>query len=231
MKGLAISLVALVALLLAADRVAAEVASRAIASQVQTSTGVSSEVEVDIEGFPFLTQALEGRYDRVEVRASDVPAGEVRLARLDATLTGVRVGLSDALSGSVERVPVDSVQARALLPYAELARRSGDRSLSVAPSGDRVRVTGRVEVLGQTLSAVAVSRVELDGAAVVVTAESYEVGNGLADSLLTRALGGKLDIEVPVTGLPYGLKVTGLEVQPEGVTVRASATSTVLSPG
>ena len=231
MKRLAVSLVVLLALLLVADRVGASLASSAVAAEVQSSTRLSSQPDVDVTGFPFLTQALAGRYDRVEVGATDVPAGDLVLSRLDATLTGVQLPLSDALSGSVDRVPVAAVQARALVGYSELARRSGDRQLTVAPAGDRVRVTGSVEVLGRTISATAVSRVEVVEGDLVVTAEAYEVGNETADDLLTRALGDRLDLRIPVTGLPYGLEVSGVEIEAAGVVVLATAGETVLSAG
>jgi hypothetical protein len=228
MRKLLVGLVVVVGLLVVADRVGASVASRAIAAEVQSSSRLAAEPEVHIAGFPFLTQAFAGRYERVEVTARDVPAGELTLDRLDATLTGVQVSLGDALSGSVQRVPVEGVRARALVPYDELARRSGDRRLAVAPAGDRVRVTGSLEVLGQTLSATAVSRVEVADGGLRVTAEQYEVGNAAADRLITRALGDRLDLRIPVTGLPYGLQVTGVDVGADGVTVVARADRTVL---
>lgn len=229
--GQAYGLVVLLGLLLVADRVGAAVASSAIAAEVQSSSRLTAEPDVDIAGFPFLTQVIAGRYERVEVAARGVPAGELTLDRLDATLTGVQVSLADALSGSVRSVPVEGVQARALVPYAELARRSGDRRLAVAPSGERVRVTGSVQVLGQTLTAVAVSRVEVVEGDLRVTAEEYEVGNTTADRLVSRALGDRLDLRIPVTGLPYGLQVAGVEVEADGVAVVARTSDTVLSPG
>jgi hypothetical protein len=229
MKKVLVTVVVLLGLLLVADRVGAVVASRAVARQVQTSAGLAVQPDVSIGGFPFLTQALAGRYDAVEVRADRVPAGELTLTRLDATLTGVEVALSDALSGSVAEVPVGGVDARALVAYGELSRRSGERRLTVAPAGDRVRVTGSVEVLGQTLAAIAVSRVELVDGDLLLTAESYEVGNQTVDDLLRRALGERLDLRGPVEGLPYGLEVTDVRVEQAGVSVRAAAGPTVLS--
>ena len=229
MKRLVVVLVVLLGLLVVADRAGAAIASRAIAAQVQAEAG-SSDVDVSIGGFPFLTQALAGRYKRVDVVAADVPAGEVTVRRLDTSLNGVQVPLSDALSGSVTSVPVEAVRAEALLSYDQLTRTSRDGTVSITPAGDRVRVTGEVEVLGRTVSATAVSRVEVDKDALLVTAESYEVGNAAADAVLSRALGDRLDLRVPITGLPYGLRVIGVQVQPDGVAVRATAAATVLGP-
>ena len=219
----------LIALLVVADRSAASYAGRALADELQRTGTLAATPSVDVGGFPFLLQAVRGRYDRIEVTAVGVPAGEVTLAQLDAVLTGVQVPLVDVVSGQVGAVPVGRVQARALLSYADLARRSGNRGLRVEPVGNMVRVTGSVVVFGRTLEASAVSRVVLEGTDVVVTATSYEVGNAVADAALTRALGDRLDFRVPLRGLPYGLVVDGVTVTAAGVVVSAGARDTVLS--
>ncbi|MEX2288733.1 MAG: DUF2993 domain-containing protein [Mycobacteriales bacterium] len=228
MKRIAISLVVLLGLLLVADRAAAAFAAQAVAAQAQAAAGLRSEPDVDVGGFPFLTQALAGRYTRVEVRADVVTAGEITLNRLEATLDGAQVPLSDALSGSVEQVPVDGIRARAVVGYDELSRRSGDRQLVVSPAGGQLRVTGSVQVLGREVSATALSDVEVVEGDLVVSAQSFEVGHEAVDELLTRALRGRLDLRIPVTGLPYGLQVTGVEVQAEGLVFLASSGPTVL---
>ena len=125
-------------LLAVADRAGAAVAERVLADELQRSGGLSSRPEVDVRGVPFLTQALGGRYDRIDVVARDVDAGEVAgtqvvVPRLAATLRGARVPLSDALSGAVAEVPVDRVDARVLLPFSVLQRTSDVGDLTVAP--------------------------------------------------------------------------------------------------
>ena len=221
-------------LLAVADRAGAAVAERVLADELQRSGGLTSRPEVDVRGVPFLTQALEGRYDRIDVVARDVDAGEVAgtqvvVPRLSATLRGARVPISDALSGAVTEVPVDRVDARVLLPFSVLQRTSDVGDLSVAPEGDRLRLRGTVEVLGQEVSGSALSRLIVEDGAVVVTAESVDVGNDVADDLLGRALDGRFDVRVPLRGLPYGLQVDAVTVQPDGLAVRTGATGTVLS--
>lgn len=223
-----LGLLLLVALLAVLDRGAAAYAERALATELQSSGGLVQRPQIDVGGFPFLTQAVRGRYDRIEVAATDVPAGERTLTRLDAVLTGVRVPLGDVVSGVVDEVPVDAVDARVVLSYAELSRVSGDRRLTVAAAGDRVRVTGEVEVLGRQVEASAVSTVALEGDVVVVTAQAFEVGSRVADAVLTRALRGRLDLRVPVRDLPYGLVLESITTGPDGVVVRTTASDTVL---
>ena len=227
MRRLLVGVAVLALLLLAGDRVDLVLAERAVARELAAS-GLTGDPTVDIRGFPFLTQAVDGRYDEVVVTAQDVPAGEVRFSEFEATLSGLEVPLSQALSGDVGDVPVETLDARVVVPYAALARRSDLGDVRVEPAGDRVRVTGTAQVLGRSLSASAVSRVDLDGSDLVVTAETLDVGDDGISSLLTRALAGRLDLRLPVRGLPYGLEPRALEIADRGVVVDASARDTVL---
>lgn len=228
MKRLALGLVALVALLVAGDRAAAGYAARSIGERVQDTSALESRPDVDVTGFPFLTQAVSGRYQRIDVRAVGVPAGDRLLSRLDATLLDVDAALSDVVSGAVTEVPVGSVTAHALVAYDQVAQQYEDRRLVVEPQGDRLRITGELEVLGQTLVVVAVSRVEVADGDFLLTAEEIQLGDGGAagDVLLTLRL--QLDRRVPVGELPYGLTLTAVHVQPDGLELRAEAADVVV---
>jgi hypothetical protein len=225
-----VSLLVLAVLLIAADRIAVVIASRAVASKLQDTGELSVRPDVSFGGFPFLTQVVRGRYSSVEVRASDVTAGGDRLSGFDATLTGLRLPVSAALSGNVSQVPVDRVSARVVVSYEDLQRRIRDRRLTLAPGADGLmRVTGSVTVLGRTVSATAVSSVRLSGTAVVVTAQRFEVGASAADAVLSSALGKRLDFTFRIGRLPYGLRLEGVRAEQRGVVATASGTDTVLS--
>lgn len=228
MKGLLVTLATLLVLAIAADRLSLVLAEHAVATQLQTSGSLSTKPHVSIRGIPFLTQALSGKYDDIELSASDVTAGGGRISRFDASLRGVHLPLSEALSGSVATVPVDRLSATVLLTYADLESQVRDRRLKLSPAGSLLRVTGSVQVLGRTVSASALSSVTLKGTTVVVSATRFEVGHSAADRLVSAALAGRLDFVVRIGTLPYGLRLTGVRVRPEGVVATASATSTVL---
>jgi len=233
-RRLLVGALVLLALLVVADRVGAAVAERALADELQRSGGFTTRPEVDVRGVPFLTQALDGRYDRIDVVARDVDAGEaagtpVQVSRLSATLRGARVPLRDALSGTVTSVPVDGVDSRALLPFSVLERSTDVGDLTVAPEGERLRLRGSVEVLGRDVTGSALSRLAVEDGTLVVTADSVDVGNDVASRLVSRALEGRFDVRVPLRGLPYGLQVQAVAVQPDGLAVTARATDTVLS--
>ena len=228
MRRLTVVLLVLAVLVAVADRVGAVVAGRAVAAELQSSVALSASPEVEVRGIPFLTQALAGRYEDVRVRAVDVPAGEITVRELTAELSGVRAPLGEAVSGSLTEVAVERVDARALVSYDALSRRSGERLLTLSAEGDRLRVRGSVRVAGQTFAAEAVSQLALDGEVLVIKAEQVRVGDARVDRAIERALQGRLDLRVPLSGLPYGLSVTDVDVDPDGIRLTAAARDTVL---
>ena len=229
MRRLVVVALVLLGLLVVADRVALHLAQQAVAEQARTSAGLSTTPTVKAHGFPFLTQVLRGRYERIDVELTDLDRGGVRMKELDATLREVRVPLGEALGGSVESIPVQRLDATALVTYAELAHRSGIVGVSMAPEGDRVRVTGRVSVLGQSVQASALSRLSLRNGRIALRATSFRV-LGQSTPALVSALTGAFDVIVPVGTLPYHLELTDLRVTADGVRLVARSGPTVIAP-
>ena len=228
MRRLLVLLLVLGALFAGVDRIALLIAERAVAAQARTAGGLASDPTVSITGFPFLTQAFRGSYDDVEVTASDLKRGGVRLLSLRADLRDVQVSLQDALGGKVSAVPVRAISATAVLGYADLTAAHG-RGFTIAPTTDGLlRVTGRLTVLGQTMQASAVSSVRLDGRTIVVTARRLEVGGRAVSVPVAAALGNRLDLRVPITGLPYGLELTAVSATADGLVLTARAGPTIL---
>lgn len=229
LRRVLIALVVLGALFVALDRVAARLAEKAVAHQLAASQRLTTDPTVTVPGFPFLLQAVRGRYDEIDVTVPELDRQGVRVQDLRAQLRGVRVPLSQALARRVSAVPVESVSGQARIAYADLVSAGGGR-LMLAPAGDQLRVTGSVRFLGQALRATAYSAVRLDGQDVRVTGQRFEVGNGAVNGVLTAVLRDRLDLRVPVGPLPYGLRLTDVSVAADGLHVSASGGPTVISP-
>ena len=222
-----VGLLVVLALLVGADRVAEHVAAGVLADRLQTELGGRPTVEID--GFPFLTQAVGGSYQRLRVSAPVVRHEGLSLRDFSATLTGVHVALGDALGGSLSAVPVDRLDASALVAYDDLTQLAGP-GLRLAEDPNGVRVTGRVAALGRQVDVSAVSSVALVGDALVVTAGQLTVGGVAVTGPLAAALRGRLDLRVPLPALPYGVRLASLGAGPQGITVSGSARSVVLRP-
>lgn len=227
MKSLLVVVALVLGLLILVDRVAVGYAEDQVATQVADEGGLQGVPEVDITGFPFLTQAVGGRYDDVRISLTAAELGQPEGTRADMTLRGVELPLSSVLSRSVEEVPVQRVDGTATLSYDVLsAELGGDTTLR--PEGDGLRITRTVDVLGQALPLTATGTVTLQGNDLVVDVEDASGAGVDIPGFVVDRVADQLDLRYAVPALPFGLQVTDVTTTEDGVDVRVEATDTVL---
>lgn len=227
-RGLLILVVVLAVLLVVADRVGRLVAERQIASRVQSSQDLARRPEIDIKGFPFLTQVVANRYPTVQLAARDFPVGSsdrrVRLADLDARLHEVRT--VDKFSGATAQ----TAEGSALLSYRELSRAVG---VTVGyAGGGRVQASSSVEVLGRTVTGTASAEVGVVGGD-ELTFSSVRVGvpqTGVSvPEQLTSQLSSVFQNKLSLRGLPFHLQIQRLVATADGVRITATARQLTLN--
>lgn len=231
MKVLVVLVVIIAVLLgvgLLADRAVERWAEGYVADQLTQQAGLAGTPDVDVRGFPFLTQALEGRYDDVRISLTADELGQQGTTAA-VRLTGVHLPLSTVLSGDVQEVPVDRIEGTATLSYDLLSDQLGGDS-TLAPEGDGLRVTKTVEILGYTLPLTATGTVTLDGDELVVDVENASGAGVDVPGFLVDRASDLLDLRYAVPALPFGLQLTSVTPAPDGVVVEVEATDTVLAP-
>jgi hypothetical protein len=227
-RALLVVVVLLLGLAVVADRVAVGVAEDRVARELAAKGGLQGTPAVDITGFPFLTQAVGGRYDDVRISLTAADLGQPEGTRAHIALHGVHVPLSSVLSGSVQDVQVERIDGTATLSYDLLsAQLGGDTTL--AREGDGLRITRTVEVLGQRVPLTAAGQVTLEGSDLVVDVDKASgAGVDVPGWLLDRAA-DLLDLRYTVPALPFGLQLTSVMPTGDGVDVRVKAVDAVLS--
>jgi len=229
-KALLVVLLLLAGLALALDRLAVGVAEDRVADQLEVQGGLAGTPDVEINGFPFLTQAVGGRYEDVRISLTADDLAQPEGTRADVVLRGVRVPLSEVLSGSVTEVPVDRMDGTATLSYELLAAQLGGNT-TLAREGDGLRITRTVELLGYTLPLTAAGTVALDGDELVVDVEQATGAGVDVPGFLVAEASDLLDLRYPVE-LPFDLTLTRVRPADRGVVVDVEATDTVLrDPG
>jgi hypothetical protein len=195
--------VALLAVLLVADRVAMIYAEKRIAAQIK-DRGFPTEPHVKIAGFPFLTQVATRRLNKVVVSAAGRKQGQVEVKRVDVTAYGVRVNASFHASTASQ------LSGTALLGFADLAGMAGMPGLTVSADGpDRVKITTGLGLVTGTAIA-QVSRTDHGGIRIAVIA---------AGGIPVAALGPLRDITLPLPALPLGMTIQDVGVTRQGVLV------------
>jgi hypothetical protein len=227
-KALLVVVLVLLGLAVVADRVAVGIAEDRVGQELASKGGLAGTPTVDIAGFPFLTQAVAGRYDDVRISLTADELGQPEGTRADVALHGVHVPLSSVLSGSVDQVPVDRIDGTATLSYALLSAQLGGNA-TIRHEGDGLRITKTVELLGQTFPLTATGTVALDGGELVVdVARASGAGVDVPEFLVTR-VSDLLDLRYALPELPFGLQLTGVQPAEDGVDVQIAARDTVLS--
>ncbi|MFD0784420.1 DUF2993 domain-containing protein [Micromonospora azadirachtae] len=232
---LVVLLLLLVGILVVADRVAVGVAERAITDQVRQEVSKqgaqSAPPEVEVGGFPFLTQVLNGRYERIsivlrEVRGS-VQGDAISLPKLDVDARDVSASLDTIRSGQGE-VVAKTVHGTATISYDSLAALLDRPGLKLSEQGGKLAVTAPVDVLGRQLT--------VTGTADVVISEQGKVSlrfndlnaEGLPDVAVARTLlnnyARSISIDVPLPELPFQLAVREVRPTSDGLAVTADTT-------
>jgi hypothetical protein len=231
--ALVIAAIALIALALGvalADRILATLAEHKASDVLSEPFGRPATVRV--HGKPFLTQALRGRYDDVEVNGGGLVIGEMAGATLDAHLYGVLIPLRELMQKRASRLVCSRVEGRIVLPYGEIARVSRIPGLTLTYTGGKLTASAAVPVPGISqiarLSGEAVLQV-VPGDAVWLRVRHIAVAGVSLPALLVKQLLPSLSVPIPLPELPYGLRLADLTPGASGLVVTGFADSVVFT--
>lgn len=214
-------------LLLGADRGAHALAEDRLRSEA-AAEGLEG-AEATIEGFPFLTQALDRRLEVVRLtgRAYTAPDGRSEDVRV----------LARGVDLSSDEVTVAAVTIEALVRFATVEDQlGGELSIEAAPRGE-VRISTEAELLGERLRISATGSVQVEGAEILLRPTTLEAegveesGDDLADSLRDVAgdfLGPGRELRYPVAVLIEGTRLERATVTPRGFEVTLTGTDVPL---
>jgi hypothetical protein len=214
-KGFVIFLILLIGLVIAADRIGLWVAQDQIAKQVASQYGLDHKPTVKIKGFPFLNQALSGRYGEIDVNVGDVTQLGVHLSGTVVTLKGVDAPLSDALHGDASHMVADTATSVATVSYADVDKQA-PHGMKVAAQGKSLQVRGPVTVLGLSRTVTATVSVQPSGRNIRVLPQTVDAGGTTIPVALVQQA---FTFTLPVKGLPPHTTISDVKVQPDGLRV------------
>lgn len=122
MRSLVVTLLVLLGLLVAVDFGAAAFVESTVSRQMRDQLGLADDPSVRINGFPFLTQVLGGRYSSVDVSASRLAVGELTDIGISAQLRDIDLPLDTLLGGGPPTLVVNEVEGTVRVGPADLER-------------------------------------------------------------------------------------------------------------
>ena len=219
-----IIVIAILILLVVSDRVANAYTENRMASQVQSSLGLSGKPDVTIHGFPFWTQVIAHNFKNVTVTASNetinsasAGGGALEIASLNATLHGLHFQ-----SFNSNNATVDEFNATALITFTALGSLGGvPQGVTITADGpNQVTVTLSLPVLGS-----------VSGTAQVTQSGPNQIHVHVTDfgGIPTDALGNFADFTFTIPKLPAGVTIQSVSVTQQGVMVSIAGMNTTLS--
>ncbi|MER7988242.1 DUF2993 domain-containing protein [Streptomyces noursei] len=191
-----VALAACAGTLALADRFAVLYAQNKAEEQVKAALHLHARPEVDIHGFPFLTQVFDKRLDRVDVVIPDVAADRVSLAKVAASARNIQ--LDGDLPSAIKGATIGQMHGSVLLAFDDMNRELGASQVKFSGVGNNgVRAVGELPIAGHTLRVRAEARIQRNGERGIST----DIGQMQLDI-------GDVAIYRPGTGKEEGLRLT-----------------------
>lgn len=200
---------------------------------VQEVTGVTELPAAVIAPGPVIGQAITGAYRHVSVDVRGIRSGPLEIARVQAELYDVRLPLQDLLLRDIRRVgvgrSVDVVTLRLddLNAYFETTGRS--LRLYSSPTGD-VQMIGFFSVLGQTIRTSGPVKFRVDGSQLRVSPQRVDTGDTELSSAGRVLLDQRLNLTVPLDGLPFATQFTDVTIAENELHLTAESRAVILRP-
>lgn len=220
-KVLLVLVILLAGVVIVGDRLGVRIAQDEIGKQVAAQYDLRQRPEVTIHGIPFLTQAIGGEYDQIDVSIAEWSERGVTVSDVKVEMKGVSAPLADVTSGNADNVTARTATASAVIPYDVIKQRAPKQVQGITAKGDNLQVDLSGSIAGIPASGTAVVSVKPGSRGITVTPISASTRGGVPIPL--ALLRQQLSWTVPVANLPVGSRISDIQPTPEGLRVASTA--------
>ena len=255
------AVVVLCAAAVGVDYGAAALTESVVARQMRSQLSLADEPSVRVNNFPFLTQAISGRYKSVDVTADHVAVGPLHDVQVRSQLRDVSAPLSQMLGDGPRTVTVREVEGTVRIgaPDVErLIREAGDvpvdklyidgidadglekavddgadPALKSLDPATVIRMGGTVDVLGQEQPVTIIAELQLADGRVQITPRDIRLADGDVQLpvALQRTLSRLFTLTLDPGALPLQVTPTTLRATSGGLEISGLTGRLVLGPG
>ena len=191
---------------------------RAAQAQLQSQLGTPSAPSVDIERRPFLTQVLARHLRSVHVVADGVGTASTGGSGSSVPVQHTDLVLSDVTTSDwFTTMTARHVDGTALLAYADLGTLSST-PLSYAGDG-KMKIEQTTSFFGAQVRALVTGtpRLDVDAQTITLADPTLSIGGLDLPAATAAALLATLVKPIPVEGLPFGLTLSSVAAEDDGL--------------
>jgi hypothetical protein len=231
--------------LVIADRVAAGVAADQISKKakqelVARDVTMTSDPKVSIGGFPFLTQVIGGKYQKITIDVAQPKIQQVQLDTLHVIATDVTADAQAVLKGTGDVVAhqvtgtatISWANVRPLLQLAGLPKGVDPSKVELTVNNNQVQLKVPVSVEGVNFNVIAKGTLSVESGQIRVqlTDVSTDAGDlpSFAKSLI-KQYQQQLAVNIKIPAMPFKLVVNKVETTNTGLSLLATASDVKLS--
>ena len=208
------------------DRYAQRRAEDRVATALQPQLGTPELPQVDIEGFPFLTQIITGSVGKIHIVADQLGttnSAPVILAHGDLLMTDV------VTNDWFKTMKITHTEGTALLDYTKLSSLAGT-PLSYGSEG-RVQIVAKTTVFGREVDAVITGspRLNTDDQTMTLSDAKISVAGVNLPDFTAQTLLVALLKPIPLKGMPIGLTVLSIEAAEDGLHLAVAGDNQTIS--
>jgi LmeA-like phospholipid-binding len=243
--GLLVLLLIVLGVLIIVDRVAVGEAESQIAQQTRkelTARDISTPADpkVSISGFPFLTQVLAGKYEKITISIAQPKINNVQLDKLDVVATTVRADAQSVLKGTGD-VVADKItgtttiswdNVRPLLQLAGLPKGVDPAQVELKVVNNQIQLRVPFTINGSHFAVTAKGTLVVESGAVQVRLDEVGSDAGSAPAFvqnLIKRYQKNLTVRIKIPQMPFKLVVNRVQSSTAGLTMIASADDVKLS--
>jgi hypothetical protein len=229
--ALLVILLILVILLVVADRAAASIAEDRLKSQLTTTLAENGGTvqSVQLEGVPFLTQVIGGKYDGLDARIVDVPLSGLQLSSLTVNASDISWPLGDVLNQKLSTAVANRVSATAVLPLSRIAAPLAPRGVKLTAEGANIRISAPAEIAGLGGVVSGLATIGVTNGQLTINLSKLAISGVPLPSSAATAVSGQLARFIKSPQLPYGLRLSSVRLVGANLVILAGGTQVHLS--
>jgi hypothetical protein len=242
---LVILLMIIVGVLFVADRIAVNAAENQIAQQtrkelVARNVTMASDPKVSIGGFPFLTQVLGGKYQKITISVNQPKVNNVQLATLDVVAETVHADAQAVMNGTGD-VVADKVTGtmtlgwdavRSIVVLAGLPQGIDPSKVDLSVNNNDVQMKIPLAINTFSVTVIAKGSLEVQAGKVQVHLASVTTDKGDLPPTVQNIVNGyakKLSATLNVPQLPYAMVINKIQSSADGLLIVATAANVKLT--